>query len=96
MSIMSRGKQLHSGMNSVQVIQPSIESFLKWIQEMEQSLERVELDALRARQRSKTDEVPKAELKKYKVSQQNLIRLETTMKSVRVANLQIPEFWILI
>ena len=66
-SIMSRGKQLHSGMNSLNSFQPAADRFCSWLSEVESNIEMLEAAGDKLRIKYKDKQIPDTELVKFKV-----------------------------
>ena len=66
-SIMSRGKQLHSGMNSLSSFQPAADRFCSWLSEVESNIEILEASGEKLRIKYKDKQIPDTELVKFKV-----------------------------
>ena len=48
-SVMSRGKLLHSGLSNIQVLQPSVDAFLDWTREIDNKMEKIEMEGQKLR-----------------------------------------------
>ena len=64
---MSRGKQLHSGMNSLNSFQPAADRFCSWLSEVESNIEMLEVAGDKLRIKYKDKQIPDTELVKFKV-----------------------------
>ena len=81
-SIMSRGKQLHSGMTSLNSFQPAADRFCSWLSEVESNIEMLEAAGEKLRIKYKDVDIPETELVKFKVSPISVYLMDIFSKMV--------------